>query len=332
MSNEEILEILQTEYNNLKQSKDVQKLLEIIKSNKGTYKDLYEYANSIGLPLGQLLQKFLVNMDVSEVGQFASIVEEYGSGINETGVILQTLQNESNGLNLQGQAVAINKKTAEGVLGDIIFVPNAEQVLAHYGFRLIDNMIEKNADFLAKTGYASVIVRKYDNVGLHRRTKWAESCSWCLERVGSWDYPSTTTKMFERHQGCTCSIELRSGNSKEKVNNYYKKKIETKEYSTEYKATSPNLNRDTRGDMWGMRQDLAKFGGIPLTKTQGMKAEEIRKLYTDFRANEINKKKNVNEKIKATMDRKKDFLKSKGLDPSKMSYSKINSEYTRLTK
>lgn len=68
-------------------------------------------------------------------------------------------------------------------------------------------MMKENAGFQKNVGYEIRVVRKYDDRGLHRGTKYAEPCQWCLDREGEWDYDSAQSfGVFERHPGCECLI------------------------------------------------------------------------------------------------------------------------------
>ena len=71
--------------------------------------------------------------------------------------------------------------------------------------RVVDSNIRSNAEFMDDAGMKVTVTRIYDGRGLHGGK---DRCKWCLERCGT-DVPyheALSRGMFERHNGCGCTI------------------------------------------------------------------------------------------------------------------------------
>ncbi len=77
------------------------------------------------------------------------------------------------------------------------------------------------------------------------RSQMGECCAWCAEVAGTYAYDPThmDKRVFRRHRGCDCLIELRRDGRREIVNNY--------------------MNADRRQDAQGMMRNLKRLKGNP---------------------------------------------------------------------
>lgn len=325
MTLEEILEVIKKEYDNKKYSKEIERLVEKITSGKGSYIDVYEFAESMGNGLGDSLKQFLQYEEVANVGQYMPIMEQYAHDVSDACAIVQRQINTETGLGIRAIEADIDRTLANQVLRDVVFSEDAKKIVSHFGLKTVDNNIESNASFVRKTGYPVTLTRKYDGVGLHRRTKWAESCSWCLERVGVYPYStSMDNKVFERHEGCKCTIEVKYGKTIEKVKNY-KRKVEPVQIE-EKPALQMNLNLSPN-DVNGMREQLAVFGGFTRKEVNGMGIQRSVEAYNEFKRQEIEKRKSKYESVNKMLADKAKRLESDGYDVTSMTPVQINSIY-----
>lgn len=69
-----------------------------------------------------------------------------------------------------------------------------------------DDFMAENADLRSRLGFKEVVIRKYDDKGLHGGK---DRCQWCLAREGTWSLEEAHANgVFERHPGCGCLIEV----------------------------------------------------------------------------------------------------------------------------
>lgn len=69
-----------------------------------------------------------------------------------------------------------------------------------------DDFLMENADLRESLGFSEVVIRKYDDKGLHNGK---DPCQWCLSRAGKWSlFDAHVNGVFERHPGCNCMIEV----------------------------------------------------------------------------------------------------------------------------
>ena len=83
---------------------------------------------------------------------------------------------------------------------------STEKTMESTNYNYVDKSIQKNAEFQTSAGLTATVTRRYDGVGLH---DGKQACQWCLSRAGS-NVPYREAKqrgMFERHEGCGCTIE-----------------------------------------------------------------------------------------------------------------------------
>lgn len=79
---------------------------------------------------------------------------------------------------------------------------------------IVDDAVSTTADARWKMGFTPKITR----------SQAGECCSWCAEVAGTYDYDPRTIdkKIFRRHRGCDCLIEIFRDGEHEAVNNYMK--------------------------------------------------------------------------------------------------------------
>lgn len=72
--------------------------------------------------------------------------------------------------------------------------------------KFYDDFQRANGDVREALGFGEVVIRRYDDVGLHNGKT---PCSWCLDRQGTFSMQEAHENgVFERHPGCGCTIEV----------------------------------------------------------------------------------------------------------------------------
>lgn len=69
---------------------------------------------------------------------------------------------------------------------------------------IIDNFIQKNAEFRANAGMTAKIIR----------TSSGHCCEWCNEIAGTYKYPDVPKDVYRRHDNCDCTVEYVCGKVK----------------------------------------------------------------------------------------------------------------------
>lgn len=78
---------------------------------------------------------------------------------------------------------------------------------------IVDESQELTAEKRYEMGFSPTITRS---------TMGGETCDWCVNLAGTWDYnpQSMNKEVFARHRACDCLIELNRNGGTEIVNNY----------------------------------------------------------------------------------------------------------------
>lgn len=242
--NDELQKIVQEIYNRYdeqKATKAVSQILARIRQG-GRYKDIYEYIRALGF--GDVLKRYIEvdNLldnrgDFEELATaFIEVAKYYSQDINDLAEIVQKSINDSLGINLKPQRVKVDVKALQNSILDILQSENYD--LLHnefitFGVNLTDAIIQANATLQAESGFNIVIVRRYDDIGLHNYDNYADRekrhkshkidpCEFCKEREGIWEYEQTKTdkSVYQRHKGCSCSIDYVNKGFSERVQNY----------------------------------------------------------------------------------------------------------------
>lgn len=253
MSNEKINDLVQRifdRYEEEKASKEVGAILQKI-SQGSSYKEIYEFARSIGIGdiFKQVLtaEEFVMDMEeYSEISKgFMSVIRKYSEDINDLAELTQKGINEALGINIKPQRVKFQNDQIQRIVDALIDgipldseaplkIDGVNDELLKYSSELTDSIIKANAEIQSKSGFNIVVVRRYDDVGIHDYSKYADAphrktlraarvCQFCKEREGTYDYKEVEyhgAKVWQRHKGCTCSIDFVNNGMTERVKNY----------------------------------------------------------------------------------------------------------------
>lgn len=206
----------------------------------GTYRDLYEFCRLLGIgdKLKTLLSAEDWNAYRDDYKQIAEslydVMRAYSQDINDMAEIVQKSLNDSMGIGLKPKKANADFRAIEENILKILEDENFD--LLHnefitFGVKLTDMIIDANARLQAESGFNIVIVRRYDDVGIHnyanysdKRTKshGAEVCKFCKEREGTWNYEQTKKdkRVYQRHPGCSCSIDYVNNGFSTRIQNY----------------------------------------------------------------------------------------------------------------
>ncbi len=231
---------------------------ELFKNTAGSkdYKDAYEFAKRAGHDLeDSIIENWAVLMQDSEV--FAStakqllkgVVPDMNDDILRACEQIQDNKNAAAGLRLRAQTATADEydlnEIAERLDGKKM--PLLDGELATHGCKTVDSTERANMDFAMSTGYEIKVSRTYDGVGLHRKTKHAKRCSYCLERAGTRTFKNTrevnSSGIFARHDGCGCTIDYENTSTGTKIKGVQNYKTGIKKI-TELRGNAESVERN----------------------------------------------------------------------------------------
>lgn len=244
---DELILAISKSYSELKSAEKIVNIINKIRKG-GSYKDIYEYAQSIGL--GDKLKEIITVQDwlddrerLKEVSQaLYDTMKEYSKDINDFAEVVQKAINDKEGINIAPQRVNVRNEAItniiEGAIGENGSIDTLEGNILKFSATLTDEIIRKNAEIQSKSGFDIVVIRRYDEKGLHNYANYADKehrhkshpidvCLFCTDskRLGEFDYEKvkhTGHPVWQRHKGCTCSIDFVNKGMTERVHNYVK--------------------------------------------------------------------------------------------------------------
>lgn len=191
-----------------------------IQQGSATYKEAYKYASRCGELLSEVLKQQLTEDVLPNGTLYYNIAERtlgtalyYNSQlISEACEQVQNAINQAAGVNLKAVSVPADKDLINMVVNMAAHSDDYQEVLGepvvNVSRKVVDNNLKANAKFQNKVGLDVRVEREYDGVGLH---DGRDTCTWCLDRAGSWTYDKAIANgVFERHEGCGCIIDYRT--------------------------------------------------------------------------------------------------------------------------
>ena len=237
---EQIIEEIYKRYDSRLASEKVLRILNRIRQG-GTYRDIYEFIRALGV--GDILVEFINASDwVNNRDNYTAVAEaflqtakRYSSDIVDLTEIVQQTMYDNIGVGIKPAKVATDTKKLKNIIS-LALAEDGDPTklildLADFGTELTDKIIQANAEIQAESGFKIVIIRRYDDVGIHnyanysdkrKATHGAEVCQFCKEREGTYEYEETKKNKFvyQRHPKCTCSIDYVNKGFSNRVSNY----------------------------------------------------------------------------------------------------------------
>ena len=184
-----------------------------------TMRDAGIYAGKAGTYTGKALEDTIDELVAMSEDDIADIIREaLRRGYTDTAGVLTGAIDASNaklGVQLKAIIADFDDGKAQG-LAEIIaesedpasLVGQITTLAENFMRGEVDESLRKNAEFQSESGLETIVIRTYDDVGLHGK---GETCEWCESRAGTWTYEEALANgVFERHPGCGCEIEYQS--------------------------------------------------------------------------------------------------------------------------
>lgn len=269
-----------------------------LKAKKATYKTANEFAIEIGdilskalgaslsadkLPDGKMYYNIAQRLLTDVLGRNHKLVSGYASDVQKN-------LNDKAKIGLKVQVPELNLDRIAGIVNRFSSEENFEDVswllgepIVNFTQSIIDDSIQKNAEFHHRSGLQPEIVRK----------SYFHCCEWCQEVQGSYKYPRVPKDVYRRHQHCRCTVDYdpKSG----KIQNVWTKKISNK--SSDELENRKRINIDVRDN--NRKADIQEYKTI--VDVLGVKNAPISLAkFQDLKYNDVKGYKELKDRIKWT--------------------------------
>lgn len=230
----ELLQEIQDEFDKLcKQDIEIQRMLEIIASGKGTYEDANEYA----IRLGEILSKAYLNKITKDILPDGKMYYNIAKRtieptmlknfklISDASLKVQSSLNKAAKINLKPIPPQLNQFKVDSIINKVTS-KQFEKVssilqdpIVHFSQEIVDDSIKRNAEFHSQSGLNPKITRKVRG----------GCCEWCMNLAGTYSYPEDIPDdIYRRHDRCRCEVLYDPGEGKQ-VQNVHTKSWENRE-------------------------------------------------------------------------------------------------------
>ena len=269
-----------------------------LKAKKATYKTANEFAIEIGdilskalgaslsadkLPDGKMYYNIAQRLLTDVLGRNHELVSGYASDVQKN-------LNDKAKIGLKVQVPELNLDRIAGIVNRFSSEENFEDVswllgepIVNFTQSIIDDSIQKNAEFHHRSGLQPEIVRK----------SYFHCCEWCQEVQGNYKYPRVPKDVYRRHQHCRCILDYDPKNGK--TQNVWTKKISNK--SSDELENRKRINIDVRDN--NRKADIQEYKTI--VDVLGVKNAPISLAkFQDLKYNDVKGYKELKDRIKWT--------------------------------
>lgn len=224
----DLLTKIQTEFEEARLDSEVLKsLLSKLQSKSAGYLDANEYAIELGEILSKVLRGSVSPSNLPDGKMYYNIAkrlltETLGRNFELISGYAQQVQknlNEEAKIGLRVQVPELNQDRIAGLVNRISSEAEFSQIawilkepIVNFSQSIIDDSIQKNAEFQKKVGLAPII----------ERHSTGHCCDWCQSLVGKYLYGEEPLGFYRRHQHCQCTIDYHPKNGKQQ-NSWSKK-------------------------------------------------------------------------------------------------------------
>ena len=190
-----------------------------LKGKKATYKTANEFAIEIGDILSKVLGTSLSADKLPDGKMYYNIAQRLLTDVlrrnhelvsGYTSDVQKNLNQEAK-ISLKVQVPELNLDRIAGIVNRFSSEENFEDVswllgepIVNFTQSIIDDSIQKNAEFHYQSGLQPEIVRK----------SYFHCCEWCQEVQGNYKYPRVPKDVYRRHQHCRCIVDYDPKNGK----------------------------------------------------------------------------------------------------------------------
>ena len=258
-----LLKKIKSEFEGARLDSEVLKdLLSKLHHSKASYLDANQYAIEIGEILSKVLGASLTNETLPDGKMYYNIAQRVLTDVlgrnyelvsDYTEQIQKNLNSDAK-IGLAVQVPELNQDRIDGLVNRLASEESFDDVrwlleepVVNFTQSIIDDSIQKNAEFQHKSGLQPEIVRK----------SAYHCCEWCQEVQGIYKYPRVPKDIYRRHQRCRCTVDYdpKSGKvqnvwtkkwSKEDSNSRKEERIKLQKQYSEKNIEKKNLNLKNR--------------------------------------------------------------------------------------
>ena len=208
-----LLKKIKSEFEGARLDSEVLKdLLSKLHHSKASYLDANQYAIEIGEILSKTLGASLTNETLPDGKMYYNIAQRVLTDVLERNYELvsdyaeqvQKNLNSEAKIGLAAQVPELNQDRIDGLVNRLASEESFDDVrwlleepVVNFTQSIIDDSIQKNAEFQHKSGLQPEIVRK----------SAYHCCEWCQEVQGTYKYPRVPKDIYRRHQRCRCTVD-----------------------------------------------------------------------------------------------------------------------------
>ena len=222
---------VQTVFNHsVDQDLKIKKFLRCVQDGTASFKDVAVYAQRLGghasgaliknitadvLPGGKMTQ------DIAEATVRRLLIQNYEL-TTDAAVSVQKIIDEARGLGIN----AVKGKRPDGRIKALINSMCADDAdfkkvqslmgepVINVTQSVVDTFVNTNVEWSYKAGMSPKIIREAEPASIRIRPNkqpYEVPCEWCASLAGKYDYDSAPKKIFQRHEGCRCTVTFVRG-------------------------------------------------------------------------------------------------------------------------
>ena len=218
---------------NVAKNSKVAAALGALESGKANYLDANIYSIELGEALASTLTRSVTGDTLPDGRMYFNIAErilnetlkENFDLISDYSKQVQDHLNREAGLHLKVQAPELNQDRINGFVNRLSSEKDFDKVawilddpIVNFSQSIVDEFIDKNADFQARLGLSPKITRKI----------YGKACDWCRSLAGTYDYKNAPKDIYRRHERCHCTVEYHPGDGRG-IQNVHSKEWREKE-------------------------------------------------------------------------------------------------------
>lgn len=208
-----LLKKIKSEFEGARLDSEILKdLLSKLQHSKASYLDANKYAIEIGEILSKALGASLTNETLPDGKMYYNIAQRVLTDVlgrnhelvSDYAEQVQKNLNSEAKIGLVAQVPELNQDRIDGLVNRLASEERFDDVrwlleepVVNFTQSIIDDSIQKNAEFHHKSGLQPEIVRKSAH----------HCCEWCQEVQGTYKYPRVPKDIYRRHQRCRCTVD-----------------------------------------------------------------------------------------------------------------------------
>ena len=214
-----LLEQIEKEFSRRLKIRGINPKVAIQRIRDGTLTNIHQFSNGVGDALAEAFSTITAE-ELPEGTMFFNIadrvmrppIREAYEMVSDVADELQNTNNLRAGIGLKTIRPPLEEDRLKGLIDAVTsgIFEDTEHYLVYPVRCLVDHFadhhMEKNAEFLDKSGLYTEVIR----------TAESHCCEWCSKKAGVYDgyQDAQDNEVFARHDGCRCSVEIRSGKTR----------------------------------------------------------------------------------------------------------------------